>query len=170
MKDFTPGKVFILENGEYQELTIEEHRNRRENDEEYKTRKFIGLHGMIMEVSESDYLEHYRVKRRQKYLNEAAAERGDISYDALITGECNGEKIFVDLSGDAAEIVERRIILDKLRLAVSMLPEEEKELLKVYFYDGKSQTELAERFRISQQAVSKRISKICVKLKNLMEN
>lgn len=170
MRNFTPGKVFILVNGDYQEITPAEHHIRRERDEEYKARKFIGLHGMIMEVSESDYIEYYREKRRQKYLAETVAERGDVSYDALSTDEFNGENILVASSCDLAEIVERQLTMDKLRRGMSVLSEEERQLIIAHFYDGKAQTELAENLGISQQAVSKRISKICTKLKNLIEN
>lgn len=51
MKKYAPRKVFILHNGEYQEITLEEHISRRETDEEYQRKRFIALHGMIMEVS-----------------------------------------------------------------------------------------------------------------------
>ena len=57
-------------------LSLAEHLDRRETDEEYQQKKFIGIHGMIMEVSESDYTAFYRAKRRQKYLAECAADRG----------------------------------------------------------------------------------------------
>ena len=55
MTNFTPRKVFILINGEYQEIALEEHLDRRETDEEYQRKRFIALHGMIMEVSTKDY-------------------------------------------------------------------------------------------------------------------
>ena len=169
MKKFTPRKVFILHNGEYQEIPLEEHIARRETDEEYQKKRFIALHGMIMEVSLKDYIAFYRARRRQKYLAEAAAERGDVSYDALTTDEFNGEDVLVDHSEDIAEALTWQFTLDKLRLIISILPEDEKELIKAHFYENKTQTEIAEQLGISQQAVSKRIAKICAKIKNLIE-
>ena len=170
MKDFTPRRVFILENGKYQEISLAEHCIRKEVDEEYNERKFISLQGMIMEVSESDYIDFYREKRRQKYVAEAAAQRGDVSYDALTSDEFNGENIIVSPNCDLDEIVEKRITMDKLRQGMSMLTQEECRLIIAHFYDGKSQTEISKNLGISQQAVSKRISKICTTLKNFIKN
>lgn len=170
MKTFTPRKVFILHNGEYQEIPLEEHISRRETDKEYQRKRFIALHGMIMEVSVKDYIAFYRARRREKYLAEAAAERGDVSYDALTTDEFNGEDILADPGKDIAEALAWQATLDKLRLVISILPEDEKELIKAHFYKNKTQTEIAEQLGISQQAVSKRIAKICAKIKKLLEN
>lgn len=133
MKDFTPGKVFILVNGAYQEVTPAEHHIRRESDDEYKARKFIGLHGMIMEVSGNDYLEHYRAKCRQKYLAECVADRGDLSYDALDSDEFNGKDIVIDPNSDLTEKVFRKAMTDKLPTVISMLSDKETELIYALF-------------------------------------
>ena len=170
MKEFTPRKVFILHNGEYQEIPLEEHLGRRETDEEYQKKRFIALHGMIMEVSTKDYIAFYRARRRQKYLAEAAAERGDVSYDALTTDEFNGENVLVDPGEDIAEALAWQSTLDKLRLIIAMLPEDEKELIMAHFYKGKSQTALAEEYGVNQSNISRRISKILAKIKKLLEN
>lgn len=50
------------------------------------------------------------------------------------------------------------------------LPEDEKALIVAHFYDEVPQTELAERYGVSQQAISKKIAKIRAKLKKLLEN
>lgn len=52
MKKLTPKKVFIIADGGYREITPQEHEFRKETDEDYREKKFIGLHSMIMEVSE----------------------------------------------------------------------------------------------------------------------
>lgn len=169
MKEFTPRKVFILTNGEYQEITLEEHQIRQESDEEYQRKRFIALHGMIMEVSQTDYLAFYRARRRQKYLAEAAAERGDVSYDALSTDGFNGENILADPGREIAEALVWEETMDKLRYALSVLPQEEKELIKAHFYDGKTQTELAEEYGVNQSNISRRIARILGKVKKLLE-
>ena len=169
MKEFTPRKVFILIDGEYQEIALKEHLDRREKDEEYQGKKFIALHGMIMEVSLKDYLAFYRARRRQKYLAEAAVERGDVSYDALTTDEFNGEDIIVDPGEDIAEALVWQQTLDKLRFIVHTLPEDEKELIIAHFYQGKTQTQLADEYGVNQSNISRKISKILAKIKNLIE-
>lgn len=70
MKKLNPKKVFIIADGSYREITPAEHEFRKEADAGYREKKFIGLHSMIMEVSEKEYIEFYRNKRRQKYLDE----------------------------------------------------------------------------------------------------
>ncbi len=87
MKKLNPKKVFIIADGSYREITPAEHEFRKEADAGYREKKFIGLHSMIMEVSEKEYIEFYRNKRRQKYLDEQRRDNGDVSYDALNSDE-----------------------------------------------------------------------------------
>lgn len=58
---------------------------------------------------------------------------------------------------------------DKLYSILEKLDKEEKEMIDLYFYKNIPQSEIAEKFRISQQAVSKRIRKICTKIKKQAE-
>ena len=66
----TPKHVFIFENGKYSEISYEQYTQRQKIYENYKNKKFIALHGMLMEVSQEDYIAYYKDKRRQKYLEE----------------------------------------------------------------------------------------------------
>ena len=61
---YPPKKVFILENGEYLEISFKELRWRTEHDITYKNRLFLPLHGMLMEVTQEDYNEFYKADRR----------------------------------------------------------------------------------------------------------
>lgn len=170
MKKIKLKKVFIHINGEYQEIPLKEHLIRRETDEEYQQKKFIGLHSMIMEVSESDYIAFYREKRREKYLEECANKRGDLSYDALTTDEFNGENIVIVPGDDLFEAVWRSIMLDKLQLVVPLLADDEKELIYTLFFTDMSEREYAAKQGVSQVAIHKRKIKILEKLKKLLEN
>ena len=165
-----PKAVYIIENGGYREITPVEHEFRKKTDAGYREKKFIGLHSMIMEVSEKEYIEFYRNKRRQKYLDEQRRDNGDVSYDALNSDEFNGEEILIAELPDVCDTLVHQQLLDKLRQAVDTLPEDEKALIAQHFYDEVPQTELAERYGVSQQAISKKIAKIRAKLKNLLEN
>lgn len=140
-----PKAVYIIENGGYTELTYEEFRRREQICPLYADKLFLPLYGRLMEVSKEDYTEFYRAKRRQKYLDERSADNGDFSYDMLTTDEFSGEDIL-------------------------KLTDEEQLLIYRHYYAGISGTELAEIYGVSQQAISKRIAKIRVKLKNLLEN
>ncbi len=88
MVEYTPKKVFVLENGTYLELSCTEFRRREYT---YHGRRFIPLHGMLMEVPEDAYKAFYKRKRREKYLKDRSKDNGDFSYDMLTTDEFNGE-------------------------------------------------------------------------------
>ena len=59
MKKYAPRKVFILENGEYVELTYEEFESRKANDPTYEDRYFIPVQSFLMEVSKEHYQDFY---------------------------------------------------------------------------------------------------------------
>ena len=64
--DHTPKKVFILENGEYIEITFQELYQRRQNDSNFRERKFLLEDGFLMEVREHEYVSFRKEKRRQR--------------------------------------------------------------------------------------------------------
>ena len=168
MKKYAPRKVFILGNNEYIEISYEELCYREEIDPSYKDKLFIPLHGMIMEVDETAYRDFYKAKDRDEYLTWRTKYK-DISYSQFDDDECCGEDMLADNSEDIAEVLAWQQILDKLRLIVSMLPEDEKELITAHFYKGKSQTALAKEYGVNQSNISRKISKILAKIKNLIE-
>ena len=86
-----PKKVFIKAKDGYLELTYEEHCSQCEGAPPYQNRRFLFLHGMLMEVSEKDYAAFYKDKRRQKYLMEQSADHQDVSMDALLADSFRGE-------------------------------------------------------------------------------
>ena len=164
-----PKTVYIIENGKYTELTYEEFRHREQTCPLYADRLFIPLHGMLMEVSEKDYLDFYKNKRRQKYIDERSAENGDFSYDMLTTDDFNGEDILPDKSEPLDEQVVQKIMTDKLKSALSLLAEDEQKLIREIFYENLSERSLAEKYDVSQVAIHKRKVKILEKLKKIMK-
>ena len=169
MKKYAPRKVFILENGEYIELTYEEFENRKDNDPSYENRFFIPVQGYLLEVDQRHYEDFYRAKEREKYLRKLNAKYGLLSIDAFDSEDDNGTDYIQAETEDVAETVAHLLLLDKLRLIIDMLPEDEKELIKAHFYDGKPQTSLAEEYGVNQSNISRRISKILDKIKKLLE-
>ncbi len=167
---FEPKKVFVLENNEYVEITHEEHLQRQASEPAYNDKWFIVLHGYLMEVTEEHYREHYKTKRRQKYLQECAAENGEISLEMLDTEEFNGTDILVDYDADVAKQVEHKMLLDKLHDVLPLLSDAERKLIQEHFFEGIPETKLADTYGVTQQAISKRIKKICGKLKEFLEN
>lgn len=164
-----PKAVYIIENGGYTELTYEEFRRREQICPLYADKLFLPLYGRLMEVSKEDYEEYYRQRNRQIYIDRRASRNGDVSYNALTTDEFNGEDILIAEQPDVCDTVVESIMTDKLKEAILKLTDEEQLLIYRHYYADIPGTELAEIYGVSQQAISKRITKIRVKLKNLLE-
>lgn len=164
-----PKAVYIIENGEYTELTYEEFRRREQICPLYADKLFLSLYGRLMEVSKEDYEEYYRQRNRQIYIDRRASRNGDVSYNALTTDEFNGEDILIAEQPDVCDTVVESIMTDKLKEAILKLTDEEQLLIYRHYYADIPGTELAEIYGVSQQAISKRIAKIRAKLKNLLE-
>ena len=170
MKKLNPKKVFIIADGGYREITPVEHEFRKETDAGYREKKFIGLHSMIMEVSEKEYIEFYRSKRRQKYLDEQRRDNGDVSYDALNSDEFNGEEILIAELPDVCDTVVESIMTDKLRQSLQLLNQDEKFLIHALYFERKSERKVSEETGIPQKTINDRKRRIIAKLKKLLES
>ena len=170
MKKYAPRKVFILENGEYVEISYEELCRREENDPSYKDKLFLPLYGMIMEVTESTYIEFYKLQRRQKYIDERSRDNKDISYDSLTTDEFNGEDILVDDGESVENQTVRNVTAEEIRFIISLLKPADQELVQAMFFEDLSERQYAERCGVNRNAIHKRKVRILEELKKLLEN
>lgn len=96
-----------------------------------------------MEVSEEDYREYYRQKRREKYYSERARNNNDFSYDMLTTDEFKGEDILISQDGNVEDIVEHKMLSEKLINCLSQLTAQEYELIEALYYDGLSKRKIS---------------------------
>lgn len=167
-KNFVKAKCFIKVNGEYQEISYEELLRRCNKYGEYKLRKFIPLHGMLMEVTPDEYKDFYKKKNRQLYLTKRSALYNDLSIDMLTTDDFNGEDILVD-THDVAMLIEDKIMVDKLHRCLLFLKIHERELIDALFYRGLSEREWSIETGIPQKTINDRKSRILTKLKKYLE-
>ena len=169
-RDFAKSKCFILTDNGYEIITYEELLRREETDPSYKGRKFLPLHGMLMEVSPEEYQAYYQEHNHQNYVQRLSIKNGDISYDMLTTEDYNGADILVDDAPEVPAQVEAHILLDKLRTSLALLPKEDMGIINGLFYQGKSERELAQLLHVSCVTVHNRKKRILEKLKKLLEN
>lgn len=120
--------------------------------------------------------------RKMKYM-EVELKRGAFRHDAstqtavfVPSREDSLERLreedkleFASTAPSPEEEVVHNDELDRLRKALKRLEPEERELVKVLFFDGKTEREFAESLGISQKAVNKRWHKIRSKLKKFMK-
>lgn len=86
----------------------------------------------------------------------------------LTTDDFKGQDILVDEEQDVEEIVEKKLMLDKLNDCLSLLSVEEKELMQMIFFDEMTEREITGRQGVSQVAVHKKKQRILKKLKELL--
>lgn len=170
MKKQTQNKqyqVFILKNGSYVEISYEEFC--RTQDTAFKDTFFISSCGVLMEVSQEFYKEYYRDRRRERYLDELAVEH-IISYHSLDSEEFCGEDMLVDPNEDVAEIVTRKLMVEKLKSVLPLLTDDERKLIEEHFFMEISQVELSQIYGVNQSNISRKISRILKKLRKFLEN
>ena len=166
MVEYTPKKVFVLDGKTYLELSYSEFRQWATT---YQGRRFIPLHGMLMEVPEDAYKAFYKRKRREKYLKDRSKDNGDFSYDMLTTDEFNGEDILVDAVADTQGEAEKNLLLDKLRQGIDSLSGYEQQLLHQLFSQRLSERTIADMYGVSQVAIHKQKARTLAKLKKLLK-
>ena len=165
-----PKRVYILENGSYAEITHEQLCQIRSTDEEYKKKhRFLRLHGVLMEVTEKDYKIFYKTRRHQKYLKERAEEKKDVSIDTLAGEKYGGEIMIPDTTENVEMQVERKLMLENLKTCILLLPDEAQKIIYLRFYMDLTEEQIGKIYGITQQAVSKRISRIIEKIKKLLK-
>ena len=164
--EYTPKKVFVLDGKTYLELSYSEFRQWATT---YQGRRFIPLHGMLMEVPEDAYKAFYKRKRREKYLKDRSKDNGDFSYDMLTTDEFNGEDILVDEVADTAGEAEKNLLLDKLRLVIAGLSEDERQLLDALYYQGLTERDWSAQSGIPQKTINDRKKRLLIKLRKFFE-
>lgn len=162
---YAPRKVFILEDGKYIETSYEKYQNIME---ENPTRHFWLFGGMLMEVSEEDYVQMNREKSRMQYQCKMAKKMGEFSYDSVGADDFDGAMILENHSLDVSEVVEQRIMVDKLHEAMKLLPEEDAELIQALYFDELTEREYARVQGLSQVAVHKRKQRVLQKLRDML--
>lgn len=160
-----PERIFILENGKYIEIGYEDFQKLKAED---SARCFWMFGGMLLEVPAEIYIKMNREKSRHQYLKELSKRFGEFSYDSLATDEFDGEMILVDNKSDVHQIVEEKLLVDKLHHALDMLTEEENKIIQALFFEELTERQYATEQGVSQTTIHKKKQRILKKLKNLL--
>ena len=113
MKKYAPRKVFILENGEYVELTYEEFESRKANDPTYEDRYFIPVQGFPWKSVKS-IIKISIEQKKERRTSKAQCEIRSSSIDAFDNEDDNGTDYIQAETEDVAETVTHLLMLDKL--------------------------------------------------------
>ena len=170
--NYIPKRVFLLDCGKYTELSYEEFCEKKEEteDSDAKNRKYILIQGMLLEVDEPAYREHYRICRRMRYLMEMEQQVQILSFEDCIEAGIEGSILPAEPEKTPDAIAEGKDTIQRLRRAIDRLTNEERDLILAHFFFHATQEELARRYGITQAAVSQRLQRILQKLRRELES
>lgn len=130
----------------------------------------IRIKDQLVPVEEEVYYAYHRAKRYEKNLEEKDARNRKILFSNLDTDMLNGEEMIPDMEARSVEsFVIEILMLERMRKCLESLGEEEKEIVRVLFYENMSEREAAAEWGISQPAVHKRKKRVLTRLRNMME-
>ena len=136
-----------------------------------KKEHIINVHGDLVEVSEEVYLTYFRMDRQARGVDEKDYYNNTFKYDALDTDEMLGRESFADTEATPVEdIAIAHIMEEKLHNCLAVLSKAEQVHIYRRYWEGLTQSELAESYDVSQQALSYHEKCILAKLKKLLEN
>ena len=159
-------KVFVKENGEYKALDYKEFCLIKESDESYAKKKFVPVHGYLLEVDEKTYSEIYKERERNRYLYQIDRKNANYQKESSLNNEILLDVNLVD-DGFENRMIDR-VMIDKLLSTLELLSADEQHLIDLIYFRDMSQRQVAKILKTSQSTLEYRINKLLHKLKSLM--
>lgn len=127
---------------------------------------YLYVKGQKVEVSEEIYRAYVQPERKQRMREYRAKEKISVtSIEALSEKGFEPEDGTQDFESTLIENEEHAEELSNLYAAIERLSERDRQVIQLYYFEGKTQQEIADIFEISQQAVQKRLDRILGRLK-----
>ena len=125
----------------------------------------LWIDGRPVPVTEQVYKDYYKMKRREKYLEESDTGHGKVSYHALDTDEFGGEEILADSSRNVEDEAITNIMIEKMLNCLHFLTADEHFLVEELYYKCKSQRQLAKESGIPLMTICDRNKRMLEKLR-----
>lgn len=134
-----------------------------------KSKKYyLIINGKKEEVSKEVYIEYWKLKNRENYL-----KRKEAKFGLLPLSSFDQEGHFIDNiqdeSVDVKKIIQTKMMIGTLKIALGKLTKEERELIESIYYRDESLRYLAKIKNISHPVIIKKRNKILDKLKNMLK-
>lgn len=124
-----------------------------------------------VEVSRDVYLEFRRAEWREK-----KAQKSFYKHEIQFSSMCDSVRESVEnyrefllRDNDPALLLEEQELIRRLHLAINSLTSDEQNYISKLFFQNASQEKLAKELGINQSSVSRRLSTILKKIKNILE-
>ena len=125
----------------------------------------INLGHSIMETDEASFRAFYKERRREKYLREEAQLAGGVlSLNAIDSDELDGVGVVLDTSEPLDEKIMRKMMIEKLPEAISILNDEEKTLIYQLYFENMSERQISSLTAVPQKTINNRRKRILKKL------
>lgn len=131
---------------------------------------FVNLGYAVMETTKENYLSYYKDWARERYINRLDKQNQLLSFDALDSDEFNGSDIVVDSSEHFEDVIDRKLMVQRLPELISMLNEAEKKLIIDYYFRNISEREMEQKLGIPRKTLCYRRIQILKRLKKYFEN
>lgn len=124
----------------------------------------INLGHSVMEVDETAYYDFYKEENREDYRQKLAIKNNVISMESLISDEFNECNLVVDTSEPLDEKIMRKVMIEKLPEAISILADEEKTLIYQLYFENMSERQISSLTGVPQKTINNRRKRILKKL------
>lgn len=138
-----------------------------------KKKFYIRVENQVEQVTEEVYREYFKMDRRERYLEERDLVHGRFLYsqlDNVYEGVLGEEMIADSLAEDLCDVVVSKIMIEKLKECLSLLSDEDLNLMIQLFYEEKSQRQLSVESGVPVMTISDRKNRVLKKIKKSMEN
>lgn len=127
---------------------------------------YLYVKGKRVEVSEEIYRAYVRPERKQRMQEYRAKEQVCVSsIEALSEKGFEIEDKTQDFISALIESEEHSEEISKLHAAIEKLSERDRRVVRLYFFEGKTQQEIADILEVKQCAVSRLLERICERMK-----
>ena len=138
-----------------------------------KKKFYIRVENQVEQVTEEVYREYFKMDRRERYLEERDLVHGRFLYSQLdnVYEDVLGEEMIADsLAEDLCDAIVSKIMIEKLKECLSLLSDEDLNLMIQLFYEEKSQRQLSVESGVPVMTISDRKNRVLKKIKKSMEN
>lgn len=122
-----------------------------------------------IEVDQEVYKSYWQITNRERYLERLDRQNKLLFFSDLST-EYSFEDTITNENYDLEKIVETKMLIDRVREAIDLLNDEEREVIERLYYQDESLRSIATSKKISAPALLKRRNKILKKLKELLND
>lgn len=130
---------------------------------------YLYVKGQRVEVSEQIYRAYVQPERKQRMREYRAKEKISVtSIEALSEKGFEPEDGTQDFESALIEVEEQSEELAKLNAAIEQLSERDRRVVQLYYFESKTQQEIANILGIAKSTMSELLPRILLRLKNFL--